>query len=809
MSRSLSERFALIVLGALLALTIAIDASAQAQADLPIYTDAPLANGWQDSSWATVNFASTTTVHGGSTSISVAAGPWAALSLQHDPFGTAGYGSLTFWINGGNAGQARLLVTFTLDHSTQATPAGMIIGPIPANTWQQISIPLASFGIDNVPNFTGFWIQDGTGTDQTLNPFYVDDIVLTAAAPTTPAPALDGGMALYDDSFASGWMNWSWASVDPANPSPVNSGTSSIAVTATAPYQGLAFHHADVETQSYASLTFWIDGGPTGGQVLALVASVGGVSQPSVTVGPLAPGVWQKVVVPLASLGAANVLNLSDIWLIDISGAEAPTYYVDDVRLDLAPAPSAVNVVVDPKSRIRTVDARTFGLNTAIWDGALATPTTVDLLDEIDVKALRFPGGSIADIYHWQTNTSNDGTVWATPFDAFATTATSVGAQVFVTVNYGTGTPEEAAAWVFHSNRESSYGFKYWEIGNENYGAWEADTNTRPNDPVTYATRFAEYARQMKAKDPSIKIGAVITNSEDSSANYADEVVTNPRTGLPHSGWSAVVLATLRQLGVTPDFVDYHRYEQGPGGESDAFLLDASRGWAADATAIRQMLNDYLGARAKRVEIDSTEANSVYATPGKQTTSLVNGLFLADSIGNVLKTEFNSYFLWDLRNGPTAGNESSSLYGWRLFGDYGIVDAAVPAGPADRYPTFYVYKLLQYFARGGEAVLDASSDYNGLGAYAVRDAGSQTLNLLLINKYPLGPLNASVSINGVRCGGAADVYSYGIPQDDAARTGVGSADVAHTTVTLTGPTFTYAVAPYSAVVIRLKQAGPR
>jgi alpha-L-arabinofuranosidase len=807
MSLSLSGRFALTFLSGVLALTFAFEASAQAQTDLPIYSDAPLANGWQNWSWATVNVASTTAVHSGSTSISVAAAPWAALSLQHDPLSTAGYGSLTFWINGGNAGHARLLVTFTLDHTNRATPAGMVIGPIPANTWQQISISLASFGIDNVPNFTGFWIQDGTGTDQTLNPFYVDDIVMTAAVPTIPAPALDGGMALYDDRFASGWQNWSWASVDPANRSPVNSGTSSIAVTATAPYQALAFHHADVQTEAYASLTFWIDGGSTGGQLLSLVARLGGVAQPGITVGPLAPNAWQKVVVPLASLGAANVLNLSDIWLVDISGVADPTFFVDDVRLDLAPAPSVVSVTVHPKSRIRSVDPRTFGLNTAIWDGALATPTTVDLLDEIDVQALRFPGGSISDVYHWQTNTSQDGTVWATPFDAFATTATSVHAQVFVTVNYGTGTPEEAAAWVSHSNRVNSYGFKYWEVGNENYGAWEADTNTRPNDPVIYATRFAEYARQMKAIDPSIKIGAVIQASEDSNANYADEVVTNPRTGLSHSGWSAVMLATFRQLGVTPDFVDYHRYEQGPGGESDAFLLNASRGWAGDATSIRQMLNDYLGKRAKHVEIDSTEANSVYASPGKQTTSLVNGLFLADSIGNIMKTEFNSYFLWDLRNGPTAGNESSSLYGWRLYGDYGIVDAAVPAGPADRDPTFYVYKLLQYFARGGETVVDATSDYNGLGVYAVRDG--QALNLLLINKYPLGPLNAAITIDGFRCGEAADVYSYGIPQDEAARTGVGSADVAHTTVTLTGPTFTYAPGPYSAVVIRLKQPGSR
>jgi hypothetical protein len=56
-----------------------------------------------------------------------------------------------------------------------------------------------------------------------------------------------------------------------------------------------------------------------------------------------------------------------------------------------------------------------------------------------------------------------------------------------------------------------------------------------------------------------------------------DEVVVNPRTGVSHSGWSAVMLSTFRSLRFTPDFVSYHRYEQGPGGENDAFLLGAAR----------------------------------------------------------------------------------------------------------------------------------------------------------------------------------------------------------------------------------------
>ena len=75
-------------------------------------------------------------------------------------------------------------------------------------------------------------------------------------------------------------------------------------------------------------------------------------------------------------------------------------------------------------------------------------------------------------------------------------------------------------------------------------------------------------------------------------------------------------------------------------------------------------------------------------------------------------------------------------------------------------------------------MVSAASDYNGLGVYAVRDHHAQTLNLLLINKHPTAALNVNITIRGFKRRASAEVFSYGIPQDEAARTGTGSADVA-------------------------------
>src|SRR5262249_25635035 len=156
---------------------------------------------------------------------------------------------------------------------------------------------------------------------------------------------------------------------------------------------------------------------------------------------------------------------------------------------------------------------------------------------------------------------------WATGFDQFANIAVPQGSQAFITANYGSGTPQEAADWVRYSNVTKGYGFKYWEIGNECYGSWEDDLNTPAHDPDTYAVRAKDYITQMKAVDPTIKVGVVVVTGEDSFANNTSHPATNPRTGQVHNGWTPVLLTTLKSLGVTPDFVIDHLYTQAPGAE--------------------------------------------------------------------------------------------------------------------------------------------------------------------------------------------------------------------------------------------------
>ena len=86
---------------------------------------------------------------------------------------TSGFTNLTFWINGGTGGQA-VLVQGILGGTAQ-TP-GVQIGPLPTNSWRQVTLSMSALGVANQANFTGFWLQaEGSSTVPT---FYVDDISL-------------------------------------------------------------------------------------------------------------------------------------------------------------------------------------------------------------------------------------------------------------------------------------------------------------------------------------------------------------------------------------------------------------------------------------------------------------------------------------------------------------------------------------------------------------------------------------------------------------------------------------------------------
>lgn len=152
-----------------------------AQADQSIYSNS-LQNGWEDWSWnATRDFNGSNPVHAGTKAISVSLTAWGALSLHHADMDNSAFADLSFWIHGGAAGGQQLRLYAEL--GTVAQPA-VNLPTLPANTWQQITLPLAALGVANQPNFARFSIQDTSGAGAAT--FYLDDLTLLAATNAPP-----------------------------------------------------------------------------------------------------------------------------------------------------------------------------------------------------------------------------------------------------------------------------------------------------------------------------------------------------------------------------------------------------------------------------------------------------------------------------------------------------------------------------------------------------------------------------------------------------------------------------------------------
>ena len=624
-------------------------------------------------------------------------------------------------------------------------------------------------------------------------------------------------LSIYADGLVNGFDDWSWASHDLNNPAPVHTGTRSISVDA-AYWEGISFHHADLDVSSYLTFSFWADGGSSGGQKLQVYAEHGTNAEASyVLPEALAAGTWQHIVIPL---GLLNVSNASDFNRINIqlrNDGTSGTFYLDDIELTAMPAPELVHVSVNTTDRIHTVDERHFGVNLAMWDtnyDASYFSTTAALLEEMGCRTVRMPGGSLSDQYHWASNTTLSNTwKWAASFTDMTRVATNADVQAIITVNYGTGTPAEAAAWVRYANITNHLGFKYWEIGNECYGTWETDSNTFPHDAYTYAVRAADYMAQMRAADPTIKIGVVSTPGEDANVNgYTNHPAYNPRTGETHYGWTPVVLTTLKNLGAAPDFLVHHVYpewtdpnnpSQSP--DNDLSLLGSTGGWKKDAADLRQMITDYFGTAGTNIELVVTENNADAGAQGRQSTSLVNALYYADSFNQVLKTEFNGFVWWDFRNGTDHGGFfGADLYGWRDYGDLGMIN-----GLDTRHPTFYAARLMQWFARPGDQILDASSDYYPLSVGAARRTNG-AVTVLVINKSLTTNLAGQIALTGFIPSSTATIRSYGVPQDEAARTG-GTAqdqDIAQSSFASAATNFSYDFPPLSLTLFTFTPAPP-
>ena len=154
---------------------------------------------------------------------------------------------------------------------------------------------------------------------------------------------------------------------------------------------------------------------------------------------------------------------------------------------------------------------------------------TVELLRDLEMPVLRWPGGCFADDYHWmdglgphedrprrrnmwwaqgRENLPEESNEFGT--EEFMDFCEKVGTEPYLAVNVGSGDPDEAVDWAEYCNydgdteltrlrakngSEEPHDVQYWGVGNENWGCGGRLS------PEQYAEQFRRFANYLRAFD--------------------------------------------------------------------------------------------------------------------------------------------------------------------------------------------------------------------------------------------------------------------------------------------------------------------
>ena len=316
----------------------------------------------------------------------------------------------------------------------------------------------------------------------------------------------------------------------------------------------------------------------------------------------------------------------------------------------------------------------------------------------------RYPGGNGSNQFFWdgnipasilndsQISINNliDGSGWRISPDDFVQILDSVNGTGIIAVNasyarYGSSSnpiqtaASYAASFVRHMNQTLNANIKYWEVGNENYGPWQAGyiVNGDTINGTKYGDIFNVFVDSMKAADPSIKIGAVL---------------------FPHDGvyndWSKDVLQKVQN---TADFLIIHDYFRKPNPNNVTYqeMLNSISEVQQNVYNVNNMVTSYTNKPSGYYPIAMTEFNSKTG----ERISMANAIFISQVLCEQIKNNIGMSLLWSFQNGLDSHG-----------GDHGMTsrNSTVVQNNTPR-PVYYVYYYISKFL-GDKLVWSYSSD---------------------------------------------------------------------------------------------------
>ncbi|KAK7202876.1 glycoside hydrolase superfamily [Myxozyma melibiosi] len=213
---------------------------------------------------------------------------------------------------------------------------------------------------------------------------------------------------------------------------------------------------------------------------------------------------------------------------------------------------SSANLIkLDPSRVLGAVDDKVYSgflehMGRCIYGGIVDFDSTVpgltnekgyrldvaDALKELNMPVVRYPGGNFVSSYHWLDGVGPKDQRPRRPelawlgeepnhfgTDEFMEWCEYMNTEPYLCLNMGTGTLDEALAWVEYCNsdkntyyanlrrkngHEKPYNVKYWSLGNEVWGPWQVGQMPAAD----YGKKAFQWAKALKLLDPNIKLVA-------------------------------------------------------------------------------------------------------------------------------------------------------------------------------------------------------------------------------------------------------------------------------------------------------------
>lgn len=393
-------------------------------------------------------------------------------------------------------------------------------------------------------------------------------------------------------------------------------------------------------------------------------------------------------------------------------------------------------------------------------------------IQELGVKALRWPGGTLADWFSWKDAVGprlSRGELRA--FDHFETPALGLheflnlceelGVEPLITINIFAGASDAAdiveyilgdattpqGALRSTNGRSAPWNVQYFEIGNEPAESYKGSDQTE-NAGANYAVVAQTIIAAMKAKASSLGKTIYVSGIAEPNFQLADWLTLDVLIVKLLFNWNNQVFDTTSGIIHTIDMVHghYYAYREYDADEETRFIHLMSGG-----SMLSRIVDEKLLPVIGNLPLWITEYHVLIESGGtihpEYTLDFQSGLSIADLILSMMNARISGAFIWNLSQYGMFGMTGTS--GNWLIKPSGLVFQMLSAAAGEEIITCECSDNEFYTITNGTGIIPSGQSYPFVTVFATKNALSGKPRIFALNRDYDSARTVSITAEGL------------------------------------------------------------